>query len=114
MARLSWKQNENDASVKEAVDLVREHGEPLPPIADEEAFGAMFDRFADAKVVLLGEATRGTSEFYRARSAITRRLVTQHGFTVVAVEADWPDAAHVDAYIRGRTRPLAPQRPFRR
>jgi len=100
MARLSWKQNENDASVREAVNLVREHGEPLPPIADEEAFGAMFDRFADAKVVLLGEATHGTSEFYRARAAITKRLIEQHGFTIVAVEADWPDAAAIDRYVR--------------
>src|SRR3712207_6721018 len=93
---------------------VTRHAEPLPPIEDEQAFGAMFDRFADAKVVLLGESTHGTSEFYRARSAITRRLVTHHGFTVVAVEADWPDASHVDAYIRGRPRPLAPEKPFRR
>src|SRR5687767_1976846 len=100
MARLSWKQSENDASVKEAVDLVREHGEALPPIADEQDFGAMFDRFADARVVLLGEATHGTAEFYRARAAITRRLIEQHGFSIVAVEADWPDAARVDAYAR--------------
>ena len=69
---------------------MREHGEPLPPIDDAAAFGAMFDRFADAKVILLGEATHGTSEFYRARAAITRRLIERHGFTIVAVEADWP------------------------
>ena len=56
MARLSWRQNENEASIREAVDLVREHGEPLPPIGEDEAFGAMFDRFADAKVVLLGRS----------------------------------------------------------
>ncbi len=93
---------------------VTRHAELLPPLEDEQAFGAMFDRFADAKVVLLGESTHGTSEFYRARAAITRRLITHHGFTVVAVEADWPDAAHVDAYIRGRPRPLAPEKPFRR
>ncbi len=93
---------------------VARHAEPLPPISDESAFGAMFDRLADAKVVLLGESTHGTSEFYHARAAITRRLITHHGFTVVAVEADWPDASHVDAYIRGRPRPLAPEKPFRR
>ena len=114
MARLSWKQNENDASVKEAVDLVREHGEPLPPIADEEAFGAMFDRFADAKVVLLGEATHGTSEFYRARAAITRRLIEHHGFSIVAVEADWPDAARIDAYVRHRPVPDGDDAAFER
>jgi hypothetical protein len=66
--------------------------EPLPEI-DDPAFAEAFDRFADARVVLLGEASHGTSEFYRARAAITRRLIERHGFNIVAVEADWPDAA---------------------
>ncbi|MBB4039268.1 erythromycin esterase-like protein [Microvirga flocculans] len=105
MARLSWKQSEGEASIKEAVGVLREQGEPLPSRLDEPAFGAMFDRFADARVVLLGEATHGTSEFYRARAAITKRLVAAHGFTIVAVEADWPDAARIDAYIRHRPVP---------
>lgn len=75
--------------------------EPLPDFEDE-AFGALFDRFAEARVVMLGEATHGTSEFYRARAAITRRLIERHGFDIVAVEADWPDAAAVDRYVRHR------------
>jgi erythromycin esterase-like protein len=75
--------------------------EPLPEI-DDEAFGAMFDRFGDARVVCLGEASHGTSEFYRARAAISRRLVERHGFNIVAVEADWPDAATIDRYVRHR------------
>src|SRR3954470_5265179 len=66
--------------------------EPLPDL-DDPAFRRLFDRFADRRVVLLGEASHGTSEFYRARAAITRRLIEDHGFTIVAVEADWPDAA---------------------
>jgi erythromycin esterase-like protein len=93
--------------------LIARHAEPLPDF-ESEAFGAMVDRLGDARVVLLGESTHGTSEFYRARAAITRRLVTHHGFTIVAAEADWPDAAHVDAYVRGRERPAAPEKPFRR
>ncbi len=101
MADLLFKRRGREDNVAEAVRLVREAAEPLPAIEDE-AFGAMFDRFADAKVVLLGEATHGTSEFYRARAAITRRLITRHGFRIVAVEADWPDAARIDAYIRHR------------
>ncbi|HZH50664.1 MAG TPA: erythromycin esterase family protein [Microvirga sp.] len=105
MAGLSWKQKENDRGIEEAVRVVREHGEELPPISDVKAFGSMFDRFSDAKVVLLGEATHGTSEFYRARAAITRRLIEEHGFNIVAVEADWPDAARIDAYVRHRPVP---------
>jgi erythromycin esterase-like protein len=52
--------------------------------------------------VLLGEASHGTSEFYQARAAITRRLIEAHGFSIVAVEADWPDAAAIDRYVRHR------------
>jgi erythromycin esterase-like protein len=76
--------------------------EALPFLDDAQAFGASFDRFADARVVLLGESTHGTSEFYRARAAITRRLIERHGFTIVAIEADWPDAAKLDRWLRGR------------
>jgi protein-L-isoaspartate(D-aspartate) O-methyltransferase len=79
--------------------LIAEAAEPLPDL-DDPAFGALFDRFADARIVLLGEASHGTSEFYRARAAITRRLIEAHGFNIVAVEADWPDAAAIDRYVR--------------
>ena len=57
-------------------------------------------RIGDAKVVLLGEATHGTSEFYRMRERITRELITRKGFRFVAIEGDWPDAARVDHYVR--------------
>jgi len=81
--------------------LIAGAAEPLPHI-DDEKFGSFFDRFGDARVVLLGEASHGTSEFYRARAEISRRLVERHGFTIVAAEADWPDAATVDRYVRHR------------
>jgi erythromycin esterase-like protein len=79
---------------------LRRHIEPLPALRHRADFGAYFDNFGSATVVLLGEATHGTSEFYDARAAITRRLIEEHGFSIVAVEADWPDAARVDAYVR--------------
>ncbi len=50
--------------------------------------------------VLIGEASHGTSEFYRMRARITRELVARRGFTIVAAEADWPDAARIDRYVR--------------
>ena len=84
------------------IDALRHHAEPLPSPALADEFGACFDRFGDARLVLLGEATHGTSEFYRARAAITRHLVRHHGFGLVAVEADWPDAARIDDYVRHR------------
>jgi erythromycin esterase-like protein len=90
------------AARAELVKLLRHSAELLPGPGQADEFGQLFDRLGAAKVVLLGEATHGTSEFYRARAAITRRLIDKHGFTIVAVEADWPDAARIDRYVRHR------------
>jgi erythromycin esterase-like protein len=81
--------------------MIADTAESLPDI-DDPAFGAMFDRYGDARVVLLGEASHGTSDFYRARAAISQRLIERYGFNIVAVEADWPDAATIDRYVRHR------------
>ncbi len=85
------------SKLHQLVPALRHHAEPLPDPDPAEEFGARFDRFADARVVLLGEATHGTSEFYGARAAITRRLIEHHEFSIVAVEGDWPDAARISA-----------------
>src|SRR5215212_8703289 len=90
-------------ATSELLKLLRHSAESLPGPERAEEFGSFFDRLGGAKVVLLGEATHGTSEFHRARAAITRRLIEHHGFTIVAVEADWPDAARIDRYIRHRS-----------
>jgi len=82
------------------VKALKAAAEDLPPAEHVDAFGDFFDRYGDARVVLLGEATHGTSEFYRARAAISRHLIRKHGFNIVAVEADWPDAARIDRYVR--------------
>lgn len=80
--------------------LVREVAEPIQDI-ETSAIDSLIDRIGDARVVLLGEATHGTSEFYRMRARITRELIKKLGFDFVAVEADWPDAARIDAYVIG-------------
>ena len=94
-------------------EMIAEAGEELPAF-DDPAFGKLFDRFADRRVVLLGEASHGTSEFYQARAAITRHLIAHHGFTIVAIEADWPDAAIIDRYVRHRERRPDAEKPFER
>ncbi len=109
----AWDEKGGRSDPRSLPELIRDAAEPLPDL-DDPAFGALFDRFASAKVVLLGEASHGTSEFYRARAAITRRLIEEHGFNIVAVEADWPDAASVDRYVRGRPRREGEEAPFRR
>src|SRR5690606_34877088 len=105
--------NHRPARTLSLAECVAEAAEPLPDLADP-AFAEAFDRFADRRVVLLGEASHGTHEFYAARAAITRRLVERHGFTIVAVEADWPDAAAIDRYIRHRPPQAGAAPPFTR
>ncbi|WP_051377493.1 protein-L-isoaspartate(D-aspartate) O-methyltransferase [Paraburkholderia dilworthii] len=92
--------------------LIAASARPLPE-PEDEAFADAFDHLRAKRVVLLGESSHGTSEFYRARAAITRRLVERHGFTIVAVEADWPDAAVIDGYVRSRE-PRTNEPPFQR
>lgn len=93
--------------------LIAVSAEQLPEL-DSPDFGRLFDRFASRRIILLGEASHGTSDFYRARAAITRRLVEQHGFNIMAVEADWPDAAAIDRYVRDRPAREGEERPFQR
>src|SRR5437660_9435610 len=102
------------AEAEELARVLRRRAEKLPEPERADEFGACFDRFGDARVVLLGEATHGTSEFYRARAAITRRLIVDHGFNIVAVEADWPDAAVLDRYVRLLPSEAAGEPPFAR
>jgi len=93
--------------------LLREVAEPLSSIEDAK-LGPLLERIGDAKVVLLGEASHGTSEFYRVRARITQELVSRLGFTLVAVEADWPDAGWIDRYVRHAQQPPSSGEPFRR
>jgi len=63
--------------------------------------GTLEKLIGDARIVLIGESSHGTHEFYEARAAITKWLIEQKGFCAVAVEADWPDAYRVNRYVRG-------------
>jgi erythromycin esterase-like protein len=64
-------------------------------------FDPVLNLVGNSRFVLIGEASHGTHEFYRIRAEITKRLIRESGFTVVAVEADWPDAYRVNRYVRG-------------
>jgi hypothetical protein len=86
-----------DASL---VRLVTETAEPITDL-NSSCVEALVERIGDARLVLLGEATHGTSEFYRMRARITMELIAKRGFDFVAVEADWPDAARIDTYVLG-------------
>lgn len=98
----------------EVVSAIAKTAEPLPDPNAPEEFGTFFDRLGDRRVVLLGEASHGTSEFYAARAAITQRLVSEHGFNIVALEADWPDVAVINRQVRHQPLPEGRGKPFQR
>src|SRR5919201_5308933 len=83
---------------REALAVVRESARWFE--ASPDGFGPLMDRVGEASVVLIGEASHGTHEFYRARAELTKGLILQKGFNVVAVEADWPDAYRVNRWVR--------------
>ena len=71
------------------------------PLQTADDLDPLMERIGDARYVLLGEATHGTSEFYTWRSEISRRLILEKGFSFIAVEGDWPDCYRVNRYVRG-------------
>ena len=83
-------------------DALARLGRAARPIEGrDDDYDELLAEIADRRVVLIGEATHGSTEFYGERARITRRLIEDHGFTVVAVEADWPDAYRVNRYVLG-------------
>src|SRR5688572_992298 len=85
-----------------SVSVLQESAHPLT--GTKEDYDPLLKLIGSARYVLLGEATHGTHEFYKARAEITKRLITEMGFTVIAWEADWPDSLRVGRYVRGAGR----------
>ena len=84
-----------------AIDAVRQFAKPV--LESGTDLTSLADSIGDARYVLLGEASHGTHEFYETRARMTQRLITEHGFSAVAVEADWPDAYRVNRYVLGQS-----------
>lgn len=82
--------------------LVQAIAGAVRPLKDgASAWDPLLETIGDARIVLLGEATHGTHEFYNARAEITRRLISERNFDAVAVEADWPDSLRASRYAQG-------------
>jgi protein-L-isoaspartate(D-aspartate) O-methyltransferase len=80
-------------------DLIADGCEPFNSV-EAASIDPLLERIGNAGVVLIGEATHGTSEFYRLRNRITAELISRRNFRFVAIEGDWPDAARIDHYVR--------------
>ena len=94
-------------------DRVADACEPFDDIESADV-DAVVERVGEARVVLIGEASHGTSEFYRMRARITRALIEKAGFNVVGIEADWPDTSMLDRWVRGWKGPDLAEPPFGR
>ncbi|MDO8502626.1 MAG: erythromycin esterase family protein [Gemmatimonadaceae bacterium] len=92
-----WRGASPDAAL---IGEIQSLARPLRTPADLDP---LLDSIGDARYVLLGEATHGTSEFYTWRTEISRRLITEKGFSFIAVEGDWPDCYTVNRYVKGLT-----------
>jgi erythromycin esterase-like protein len=84
---------------RDAIETLRTSAIWFEPAAD--GFGPLLDAIGDASIVLIGEASHGTHEFYQTRAALTQELIVRKGFNLVAVEADWPDAYRANRWVRG-------------
>lgn len=83
------------------IQTVTESAYSLKPSGDD--YQPLLDMVGDATVVLLGESTHGTHEFYRERAQITKQLIHKKGFKAVAIEGDWPDAHRVHRFVAGQS-----------
>ena len=71
------------------------------PFSSDNNFSFLIEAIGDAKIVLLGEASHGTSEFYTIRAQLTKQLIKEKGFSIIAVEGDWPPCFRVNQYLKG-------------
>ncbi len=94
-------------------ELMARSADIIPSIQEKD-ITPFLERIGDARVVLLGEATHGTAEFYDMRARITQELIEKKGFNIVAIEADWPDVSHINRYIKGIEPDLSVEKPFKR
>ena len=103
------------AKARSYSELISEHCEPFDTGDIENVnLDSLLERIGDARVVLIGEASHGTSEFYRMRAGITRELITRKGFKIVSIEGDYPDINVIDRAIRGRKTTELRDSPFSR
>lgn len=78
--------------------------ENAQPIYGKKDLSSLVSELAKTKIVMLGESSHGTQEFYEWRRLISEELITKHDFNFIAVEGDWPPSAELNRYIHSQTR----------
>jgi erythromycin esterase-like protein len=91
----------------DALEVLRREALWFEPTPD--GLRPLTDAIGDARLVLIGEASHGTHEFYSTRAEITKALIAERGFNLLAVEADWPDAYRVNRWVRGVSEEAGPE-----
>src|ERR1039458_4667593 len=81
--------------------VARSLADVVKPFNTDSDIDALINRIGDARIVMLGEASHGTHEYYLWRSRISKRLIEEKGFSFIAVEGDWPDCYKLNRYIKG-------------
>lgn len=79
------------------INAIKEHSLPL----DDRSMNKIIEEIGNARIVMIGEASHGTSEFYTIRAELSKRLITEKGFTIIAIEGDWPSVQAVNRYVKG-------------
>src|SRR5215216_4587297 len=83
---------------KQAVQLIKDRS---LTIESKKDLDRLIEKIGEACIVLLGEASHGTHEFYTWRTYISQQLIKEKGFDFIAVEGDWPDCYRINQYIKG-------------
>lgn len=86
------------------IESIKKYASPFESVDDLDP---LLEAIGDAKYVLLGESSHGTSEFYTVRAELTKRLITEKGFSVIAVEGDWPSCQSINRYIKNIGSPVS-------
>jgi erythromycin esterase-like protein len=105
---MAWRRSTRDqregAALRETTSLAAGLAKVARRLETARDLDPLMDLVADARFVLLGEASHGTSEFYTWRTEISKRLIEERGFSFIAVEGDWPDCYRVNRYVKGMPR----------
>src|SRR5437867_11711630 len=89
------------AEASASTDLRQQFERIARPLRGPEALDPLLEQIGDARYVLLGEASHGTADYYNWRATLSKRLITEKGFSFLAVEGDWPDCYLINRYVKG-------------